>query len=221
MVSVAFSFTAAGSVLHTPQHFASKCTKPNAYQMRPAPTFMQWRMKFSAGNVFKDVLLEKVRPLNFGRTVFDDKLQQEEIEVLISQVEATNRSTTPFTNPSLTGTWYTLYTTSKSILGIGKPSFLQSTEIVQELNIPELTARNTETFQIGPLRLTNAVEAALTPISVNRVDVKFLRFVIFGLFKIDVEKNENLRGWLDVTYLDEDLRISRGSEGNVFVLVKT
>ncbi|MGL4881863.1 MAG: PAP/fibrillin family protein, partial [Waterburya sp.] len=28
------------------------------------------------------------------------------------------------------------------------------------------------------------------------------------------------KGWLDITYLDEDMRIGRGNEGNVFVLTK-
>jgi len=35
--------------------------------------------------------------------------------------------------------------------------------------------------------------------------------------QIDVRRREP-RGWLDITYLDEDLRIGRGSEGSVFVL---
>ncbi|RMF69823.1 MAG: fibrillin, partial [Cyanobacteria bacterium J069] len=28
------------------------------------------------------------------------------------------------------------------------------------------------------------------------------------------------KGWLDITYLDDDLRIGRGNEGSVFVLTK-
>jgi PAP_fibrillin len=32
--------------------------------------------------------------------------------------------------------------------------------------------------------------------------------------------NRDQRGWLDITYLDQDLRIGRGNEGSVFVLVK-
>ena len=30
--------------------------------------------------------------------------------------------------------------------------------------------------------------------------------------------SKNNNGWLDITYLDEDLRIGRGNEGSVFVL---
>jgi hypothetical protein len=32
--------------------------------------------------------------------------------------------------------------------------------------------------------------------------------------------NREQKGWLDITYLDEDLRIGRGSEGSVFILAK-
>jgi hypothetical protein len=34
------------------------------------------------------------------------------------------------------------------------------------------------------------------------------------------DPSRNRQGWLDVTYLDEDLRIGRGNEGSVFVLKK-
>jgi hypothetical protein len=33
-------------------------------------------------------------------------------------------------------------------------------------------------------------------------------------------ENRDQRGWLDITYLDHDLRIGRGNEGSVFVLTK-
>ena len=74
------------------------------------------------------------------------------------------------------------------------------------------------------------------------VDVKFERSII-GLQKlinyqspsqfidlIEQEKsfppldfsiaNREQRGWLEITYLDQDLRIGRGNEGSVFVLTK-
>jgi hypothetical protein len=31
-------------------------------------------------------------------------------------------------------------------------------------------------------------------------------------------KREDQKGWLETTYLDQDLRIGRGNEGNLFVL---
>ena len=34
-------------------------------------------------------------------------------------------------------------------------------------------------------------------------------------------QSDKQQGWLDITYLDNDLRIGRGNEGSVFVLSKT
>ena len=33
-------------------------------------------------------------------------------------------------------------------------------------------------------------------------------------------ENRDRQGWLEITYLDEDLRIGRGNEGSVFILAK-
>ena len=39
------------------------------------------------------------------------------------------------------------------------------------------------------------------------------------LLAIDFQiKREDQKGWLETTYLDQDLRIGRGNEGNLFVL---
>lgn len=178
-------------------------------------------MNIASSTAFKVALLERLAPLDFGRTVAKDAAQQEEIEALIRQVEATNQSRSPGTDPNLTGMWDLLYTTSQSILGLRMPAFLRASRIVQELNGEQLTGRNSETVKFGPFALENAIEAQLIPTSPNRFDVDFVRFVIAGFIKIDVKKRkERIIAWLEITYLDEDLRISRGSKGNVFVLVK-
>lgn len=61
------------------------------------------------------------------------------------------------------------------------------------------------------------VRAALTPTSASAVDVQFLEFRV-GPVKIKAP--ETAKGALDTTYLDEDLRVSRGDKGNLFVLMK-
>eukprot|EP00177_Eucheuma_denticulatum_P002485 GFKZ01004469.1.p2 GENE.GFKZ01004469.1~~GFKZ01004469.1.p2 ORF type:complete len:211 (+),score=22.87 GFKZ01004469.1:339-971(+) len=193
-------------------HSRSKAACP----LKPAQCTMQVKVP----TAFKKALLDTVAPLDFGRAVFNDQGRQDEIEELARQVEATNPSPSPGTDPNLSASWELVYTTSASIIGASRPPFFQPTRIVQEINADQLTARNLEFYKFGPLQITNSVEAKLEPVSANRFDVNFVRFVVFGFIPIDVEKNDRFRGWLEVTYLDDDLRVSRGNRGNLFVLVK-
>jgi len=48
------------------------------------------------------------------------------------------------------------------------------------------------------------------------VGVQFKQFKLLGLVPINAP--ESARGKLDITYVDEDLRISRGDKGNLFIL---
>ena len=52
-----------------------------------------------------------------------------------------------------------------------------------------------------------------------QVRVQFRQFRIFGL--IPVKAGEGAAGWIDITYLDEEMRIARGDKGNTFVLLQT
>lgn len=179
------------------------------------------KMTVTVGSSFKSALVETVRPMEFGRTIVDIPREKAEVERLIREVESSNRSREPVMDPNLSGVWQMLYTSSTSILRISLPSFLRPVRITQVIDVPNLYARNEEEFKLGPFSITNAVEARLEPVSASKVNVKFTRFIIAGFLKFDVEKNDRFRGELDVTYLDDDLRISRGQKGNVFVLEKT
>lgn len=87
-----------------------------------------------------------------------------------------------------------------------------------------------------------SVAAKFEPVSNRRVNVKFERSVI-GLQRLigytspeslieQIEVGKKLtaidfplnrdkqQGWLDITYIDDNLRIGRGNEGSVFVLTK-
>lgn len=180
------------------------------------------RMELKAASLPKQTLLEKLTPLNFGRDVVNSPQKQKEIEDLVKEVEAVNPSPNPATDPNITGAWKLLYTTSKSILGMDKPAFLRGASIIQEIDAATLTGRNVEGFKVGPFDLTNFVTFKLKPTSPSRFDVNFLRFSILGLFTFNPKgKGNSLRaGWVDITYLDGNLRITRGNKGSLFVLVK-
>ena len=58
--------------------------------------------------------------------------------------------------------------------------------------------------------------ANLTPLNARKVAVQFDTFKILGL--IPVKAPGRARGELEITYLDEELRVSRGGKGNLFIL---
>ncbi|MEO1433873.1 MAG: PAP/fibrillin family protein, partial [Cyanobacteria bacterium J06633_8] len=88
-----------------------------------------------------------------------------------------------------------------------------------------------------------SVAAKFEPVSSKRVQVKFERSIIGlqrlidykypGSFIEEIESGKKFlaidfpitsneqQGWLDITYLDNDLRIGRGNQGSVFVLSKS
>ncbi|GJU00030.1 isoflavone reductase [Tanacetum coccineum] len=61
----------------------------------------------------------------------------------------------------------------------------------------------------------NQATANLVPLNAKRVAVKFDAFKVFSL--IPIKARGSGRGQLEITYLDK-LRISRGNEGNLFIL---
>lgn len=51
----------------------------------------------------------------------------------------------------------------------------------------------------------------------EQVNVKFEYFTV-GILPFPAPRGDVFTSWLDVTYLDRDLRLSRGAKGNIFVL---
>ncbi|KAK9814035.1 hypothetical protein WJX73_009769 [Symbiochloris irregularis] len=158
----------------------------------------------------KQKLLDKAAALNRGVTASDN--DKAEIEKLIQEVERTNPTREPLKSPLINGRWELKYTTSSSILGTGRPPFLRpSGPIYQILDAPNGKAANRESAPFF-----NQVKADITPESSSCVAVQFRQFKVLGL--VPVNAPESAKGKLDTTYLDNELRISRGDKGNVFVL---
>ncbi|PNW85484.1 hypothetical protein CHLRE_03g188650v5 [Chlamydomonas reinhardtii] len=159
----------------------------------------------------KKELLDRIATLDRGASATaDDKA---DVERLASTLEDLNPTAKPLAAPELlSGKWRLLYTTSASILATNRPPFLRPQgPIYQTIDAERLKARNNESFPFY-----NQVTADLTPLTSSKVTVQFKTFTLFKL--INITAPPAAKGELAVTYLDEDLRISRGDKGNLFVL---
>eukprot|EP00270_Netrium_digitus_P005913 TRINITY_DN17988_c0_g1_i1.p1 TRINITY_DN17988_c0_g1~~TRINITY_DN17988_c0_g1_i1.p1 ORF type:complete len:265 (-),score=56.75 TRINITY_DN17988_c0_g1_i1:156-950(-) len=158
----------------------------------------------------KEKLLAAIEPLERGIAASEE--QQKEIDSLATKLESLNPTKDPLLSPKLNGKWLLLFTTSASILGKNKLPFLRPYgEIYQSIDSTSMQALNQETKPFF-----NQVQATLTAVSKKKVAVKFDLFKIFSL--IPIKAPGSARGELEITYLDDNLRISRGNRGNLFVL---
>ena len=95
-----------------------------------------------------------------------------------------------------------------------RPAYLQTnTPPEQFIDIENGRALNAEKV----LGIRNSVEAELTPATKNKVKVQFKKFKVGPT---GFTAPEGLKGELSVTYLDDEMRISRGDQGNVFILLR-
>ncbi|XP_019243562.1 PREDICTED: probable plastid-lipid-associated protein 4, chloroplastic isoform X3 [Nicotiana attenuata] len=134
------------------------------------------------------------------------------MNAIVSKLEAANKVKEPLKSGLLNGKWELLYTTSQSILQTKRLKILRPTgKIYQAINADTLRAQNMETWPFF-----NQATANLVPLNERRVAVKFDSFKIAGL--IPIKSRGSGRGQLEITYLDEELRISRGNQGNLFIL---
>ena len=191
----------------------------------------------------KTELLRAIADKNRGLTATE--LQKQSILVAIAQLEARNPTPRPVEMPQLLeGDWRLLYTTSRGILGFEQIPFLQLGEVYQCVRAWEAKLYNIAEIKGIPfLEGIVSVAAQFKPASERRVTVTFDRAIIglqrlidyqtpeqfihaiargqkFMAIDFNIENREQ-QGWLDITYLDDDLRIGRGNEGSVFVLAKS
>ena len=142
--------------------------------------------------------------------------QQEEMYDLFTQLDGLNPTSNPLTKNGINGDWDLKYTTSESILGKG--GFPRIGPIVQHIDTNTLSAKNSEVVRYFFLfNVNRSVTAKLSPVNGQFTNVQFKRFT---LGPVGFDAPESFRGSLDITYLDEDLRLSRGDKGNIFVLTR-
>lgn len=158
----------------------------------------------------KDELFTAIAPLDRGADASTD--DQDLVNKIVQKLEAANKIKEPLKSNLLNGKWELIYTTSKSILQTKRPKLLRPNgKIYQAINLDTLRAQNIETWPFF-----NQATANLVPLNERRVAVKFDYFKIVGM--IPVKSAGSGRGQLEIIYLDEELRISRGNRGNLFIL---
>jgi hypothetical protein len=190
----------------------------------------------------KAALLEAIAGKNRGLLASDRDRQA--ILTAIAQLEDHNPTPRPVeATELLEGNWRLLYTTSRGILGIDQVPLFKLGQVYQCIRMTQSRIYNiAEVYGLPYLEGLVSVSARFQPISDRRVEVRFERSIL-GLKRLidyqsadqfiqDIEagrkfaaidftiQDREQQGWLDITYLDNDLRIGRGNEGNVFVLAK-
>ena len=190
----------------------------------------------------KAELLEAIAGKNRG--LLANEIDNVRVLSAIQQLEDINPTRKPLeASDLLEGDWRLLYTNSKGLLGLDRFPLLKLGQIYQSIRVSQAKVYNiAEIIGLPMLEGLVSVAATFEPVSETRVNVMFERSII-GLqrffsyntpkkfiqqiesgkkflpldFKID---RGDQKGWLEITYLDEDMRIGRGNEGNVFVLTK-
>ena len=169
----------------------------------------------SRKNKLKKDILDLSRKLQRG--LLDDAENEKKMQNLFRQLEELNTNGNTLSNPNLSGDWNLEYTSSKTLIGKGKIG-RKTGEISQKINVKNLKAENSEVisfFGLPPFK--SSVTANLRPESKSKAGVIFDRFCVGGI-KFSAPKG--FYGFIDVTYIDDDLRLTRGDKGNIFVLTK-
>jgi len=192
--------------------------------------------------VSKAELLEAIAGKNRG--LLATEIDKKAILVAVSRLEDRNPNPRPLERPDLLeGDWRLLYTTSDSLLNLGRFPVVQLGQIYQCVRTSTTKIYNiAEISGLPYLEGLVSVVARFEPVNERRVDVRFERSISgsqrlisyqspsdfigqietgkkFAAIDFSIESRDQ-QGWLDVTYLDNDLRIGRGNEGSVFVLTK-
>eukprot|EP00798_Chlamydomonas_sp_ICE-L_P002362 gene2362-8670_t len=197
-------------------HSSRPCARPSRASVRARPTretsvrVNAFFSNFLGGGAAtkraqaKADLLALIGPLKRGVTATEE--DKAAVDKAASVLEKLNPNKKTLSSPLMNGSWELLYTTSATIIGKDKlPPFRPWGKIFQILDAETLTARNQETAPFF-----NSVNAELSPMSASEVAVQFKQFKILGL--ITVTAPESAKGTLDITYLDEDLRLWQSSE---------
>ena len=193
--------------------------------------------------------LEKIQTKSDGSPVTNlklDKTLAEEIEQLTTELESVNPNLNPLLNATylLDGAWQLQYSTAREIrslvslpLGLKLGKVYQVIDVANKLFFNLAKVKHFLGLVSGYVKVTASFEPAkedLEPLTNKRLNVYFdKRYLsidkIIGIntpqlnqFKVVPANNPtNRTATLDITYLDETLRVGRGGDGSLFILSKS
>ncbi|KAJ6837767.1 putative plastid-lipid-associated protein 7, chloroplastic [Iris pallida] len=194
-------------------------------------------MNYKTNGEIKEALYKALDGINrgiFGST----SAKKAEILELAELLESRNPTPNPTDNlvDKVDGTWKLVYSTI-SILGVkrtklGLRDFITLGDFLQTIDATKEKAVNVIKFNARGFKMLNGqlmIEASYKIASKTRVDITLVNSTIIPdqLMKL-FQKNFDLllaifnpAGWLDITYVDESIRIGRDDKGNIFILERT
>ncbi|KAL5705614.1 Fibrillin protein 5 [Ranunculus cassubicifolius] len=163
--------------------------------------------------------------------------QKFEIEDLVKLLESQNPTLHPTENlDKVKGCWKLIYSTI-TILGskrtkLGLRDFITLGSFYQNIDIDKGKAVNVIEFNARGLKMLNGkliIEATFSIASKSRVDIKYESSTIVPDQLMNVfQKNYDILlgifnpdGWLEISYVDESIRIGRDDKGNIFILERS
>ena len=164
-------------------------------------------------NDLKTKILNLADETNRGLTATPE--QEQEMQNLFEKLERMNPTKNPLLTEKVNGDWSLDYTTSDSILGKG--GFPRIGKIVQKIDTNNLSAENSEVVSYFGVKVPRKITAELSPENGKFTNVLFKKFF---LGPISFDAPDSFRGTLDITYLDDEVRLTRGDKGNIFVLTR-
>lgn len=163
--------------------------------------------------------------------------KKSEIEDFVKMLEAQNPTPDPTLHlGKVGGCWKLVYSTIR-ILGskrtkLGLRDFISLADFLQTIDAAEGKAVNVIKFNARGLNLLNGkltIEASFKVASKSRVDISYRNSTItpeqlMNLFRKNYDillGIFNPEGWLEITYVDDTLRIGRDDKGNIFILERS
>jgi pSer/pThr/pTyr-binding forkhead associated (FHA) protein len=165
-----------------------------------------------------------------------DKERRRKIEQLARALEAKNPTRAPLKSPLMNGRWALQYTTALEVLGKNRPGFLRPKGAIwQTVDIFTLQVKNEESFEPLPfVKFKNATTSDLDAQTESRAGVRPKDWRVAGV-KFDAPPDSPSRmarnmemkasgagslAWMDTTFVDGEMRISRSQSGDLFILVR-